>query len=96
VFSCAWQGVRTAGPARPTAGTSVASGFAPGHRQADALSHTVTRIVMEAYAPQFSRYWLPAGDADASRASERDDHDAAERQALEELAERVNAARSIV
>jgi len=51
---------------------------------------------MEAYAPQFSRYWLPAGDADASGASERDDHDAAERQALEELAERVNAARSIV
>ena len=52
---------------------------------------------MDAFASEFSRFWLPAGDRDdIERASGRDDADAAERKALEELVERVNAARSIV
>lgn len=51
---------------------------------------------MDAFAPEFARYWLPAGDGDAARRDRRDEDDAAERRALEELVERVNAARSIV
>jgi hypothetical protein len=52
---------------------------------------------MDMFAPEFSKFWLP--DRDASEALSRDDRDAEARrqqQALEELAERVNAARSIV
>ena len=49
---------------------------------------------METFAPEFSRFWLPVRDGDSH---ERQDEDArAEREALEELVERVNAARSIV
>jgi hypothetical protein len=52
---------------------------------------------MESYAPEFARYWLAAGESDASRHGDRhEDEVRAERQALEELVERVNAARSIV
>jgi hypothetical protein len=52
---------------------------------------------MDTFAPEFARYWLPADDPDAQRAAvEEDDQARAEQQALEELAERVNAARSIV
>jgi len=52
---------------------------------------------METFAPDFSRFWLPGNDRDVERRSDsRDDEVRRERQALEELADRVSAARSIV
>jgi hypothetical protein len=50
---------------------------------------------METFAPEFSRNWLATGEID-SRAERQDDDARAEMKALEELVERVNAARSIV
>jgi hypothetical protein len=56
--------------------------------------------IMDAVAPDFSRYWLAgqAGDANASIAGARDDEPLSPslQEALEALAERINAARSIV
>jgi len=50
---------------------------------------------MDTFAPEFSKYWLP--EASISRADSRaDDDKGAQQAALEELAERVNAARSVV
>ena len=53
---------------------------------------------MDTFAPEFSKFWLPEaarayGDA---RHSVRDEDTGAQKAALEELAERVSAARSIV
>ena len=50
---------------------------------------------MDTFAPEFSKFWLP----EASRThgdSGVDDDKGAQQAALEELAERVNAARSVV
>ena len=56
--------------------------------------------IMEGVAPDFSRYWLAgqAADANASTAGARDDEPLSPsvQEALEALAERINAARSIV
>ena len=52
---------------------------------------------MDTFAPEFSRFWLPGSERDVdSRSDSRDDDVRRERQALEELADRVSAARSIV
>jgi hypothetical protein len=53
---------------------------------------------MDSFAPQFARYWLSgqsegAGDV---RPEHGDDEASAQRAALEELAERVIAARSVI
>lgn len=53
---------------------------------------------MDTFAPEFSRFWLGGGDRKPGT-ERRDDPDADARrqqQALEELAERVTAARSVV
>jgi hypothetical protein len=54
---------------------------------------------MDMYAPELSRFWLPdsTGTDERDVAAARDeDTRRREREALAELAERVNAARSIV
>ena len=52
-------------------------------------------VEMDTFAPEFSKYWLP--EASGSHARVRaDDDKGAQQAALEELAERVNAARSVV
>ncbi len=53
---------------------------------------------MSTYAPEFSQYWLPsrAGAIDEKRTESRDEELRTQQAALEALAERVNAARSIV
>ena len=53
---------------------------------------------METFAPEFAHYWLKgqskgAGDVDSER---RDGEMNAQQAALEELAERVTAARSVI
>ncbi len=53
---------------------------------------------MDTFAPEFSKYWLPEAEgsgSDARRAG-RDDDSCAQQAALEELAERVSAARSVI
>jgi hypothetical protein len=54
---------------------------------------------MDMFAPEFSRFWLPEtkgqDERDVAAASDEDTR-RREREALAELAERVNAARSIV
>ncbi|MCC7325619.1 MAG: hypothetical protein IT521_02290 [Burkholderiales bacterium] len=53
---------------------------------------------MDTFAPEFSRFWLPeAAEArvDAKR-RQRDEESGVQQAALEELAERVSAARSVV
>ncbi len=53
---------------------------------------------MEMFAPEFSQFWLTglsAGDSNASPEL-RDEEARLQHAALEELAERVNAARSVV
>ncbi len=53
---------------------------------------------MDTFAPEFSQFWRsasPAPVADA-KAARRDDDANAQQAALEELAERVSAARSVV
>lgn len=56
--------------------------------------------VMDMFAPEFSRFWLPVRERDDhsqdGREVRRDDEARRQQQALEELAERVTAARSIV
>ena len=52
---------------------------------------------MDTFAPEFSRFWLPATERDGERRhDDRDDEVRRQQKALEELVERVNAARSIV
>ena len=52
---------------------------------------------MDTFAPEFSRFWLPATERDGERRrDDRDDEVRRLQKALEELVERVNAARSIV
>jgi hypothetical protein len=51
-------------------------------------------VAMETFAPEFSKFWLP--EASGAHADARDDDKGAQQAALEELAERVNAARSVV
>jgi hypothetical protein len=55
--------------------------------------------VMDMFAPEFSRFWLPETKGQDERdvpAPGDEDIRRREREALAELAERVNAARSIV
>jgi len=55
---------------------------------------------MEAFAPDFAQFWIAdqAGDSSAARAAYLDDEPVSESQkeALDALAERISAARSIV
>ena len=52
---------------------------------------------MDTFAPEFSRFWLPLTTADSERRQDdREDEVRRQQKALEELTERVNAARSIV
>ncbi|HVE49111.1 MAG TPA: hypothetical protein VNG69_05775 [Casimicrobiaceae bacterium] len=52
---------------------------------------------MDAYAPGFSRYFLATGESDQLLPElDYEDELSAEREALEALVERVNAARTIV
>jgi len=53
---------------------------------------------MDTFAPEFSQFWRPeAGSATSSAlTAQRDDDTGAQKAALEELAERVSAARSVV
>ena len=52
-------------------------------------------VMMDTFAPEFSKFWLPEA-SDAHADSRGDDDKGAQQAALEELAERVNAARSVV
>ena len=49
---------------------------------------------MDTFAPEFSKFWL--AEAAASHVDTRDEESGAQTAALEELAERVSAARSVV
>jgi hypothetical protein len=52
---------------------------------------------MDTFAPEFCRFWLPeAGEEGEGRIQAANDEDVREREALAELVERVNAARSVV
>lgn len=52
---------------------------------------------MDSFAPEFSRFWLLPGDEERVEPARLEDEAAQrQRQALEELAERVTAARTIV
>ena len=51
---------------------------------------------MDSFAPEFSRFWLPMAEADDRPSADRDDEAKRQREALEQLAERVSAARTIV
>ena len=54
---------------------------------------------MDMLAPEFSRFWLTSGDRDSPRSEPSLDPESDARrqqQALEELADRVTAARSVV
>jgi hypothetical protein len=56
-------------------------------------------VVMDMFAPEFSRFWLPETRGQDERdvpVPNDEDTRRREREALAELAERVNAARSIV
>jgi len=60
--------------------------------------HFQVRLAMDTFAPEFSKFWLPEAEglcSDTRRAG-RDDDSCAQQAALEELAERVSAARSVV
>jgi hypothetical protein len=53
--------------------------------------------IMDSFAPEFSRYWLPTREAEErAQADRREDEARRQREALEELAERVTAARTVV
>lgn len=52
--------------------------------------------VMETFAPEFSRFWLHVVEQAGDRREDREDEARRQQQALEELAERVTAARSVV
>jgi len=49
---------------------------------------------MDTFAPEFSKYWL--ADAATAKADAREEDTGAQQAALQELAERVSAARSVV
>jgi hypothetical protein len=49
---------------------------------------------MDTFAPEFSKYWLP--EAVTAKGEARDEDTGAQQAALQELAERVSAARSVV
>ena len=53
---------------------------------------------MGTFAPEFSQYWMSgrAAAGDGAQVESRDDDGGAQQAALEELAERVNAARSVL
>ena len=52
---------------------------------------------METFAPEFSQFWRPeAVSTSGVLVAQRDDDTGAQKAALEELAERVSAARSVV
>ncbi|HTQ00339.1 MAG TPA: hypothetical protein VMN56_13505 [Casimicrobiaceae bacterium] len=52
---------------------------------------------MDTFAPEFSKFWLAEGKTAAADAGRRGDEDASKlKAALEELADLVSAARSIV
>jgi hypothetical protein len=52
---------------------------------------------MDTFAPEFSRFWLSVTERDGERRrDEREDDVRRQQKALEELVERVNAARSVV
>ncbi|MFO1414656.1 MAG: hypothetical protein U1F10_12275 [Burkholderiales bacterium] len=48
---------------------------------------------MDTFAPEFSKFWLPES---AANRDARDEDTGAQQAALQELAERVTAARSVV
>jgi hypothetical protein len=57
----------------------------------------VARLEMETFAPEFSQFWRPETAASSGAlVAQRDDDTGAQKAALEELAERVSAARSVV
>jgi len=57
----------------------------------------VARLAMDTFAPEFSQFWRPdAGSATSSALTAQRDDTGAQKAALEELAERVSAARSVV
>ena len=51
---------------------------------------------MDTFSPEFSKFWVAAGSSDDAVTAVAGDDDQAQRVALEELAERVSAARSII
>ena len=51
---------------------------------------------METFAPEFSRYWLPNEVESERRHDAGEDEVTRQQKALEELAERVTAARTII
>ena len=52
---------------------------------------------MDTFAPEFSRFWLPATEGEGVHAHDAGPDDVRnEQKALEELAERVTAARSVI
>jgi len=55
---------------------------------------TQPRSIMDTFAPEFSKFWL--SDATSAANDARDDDAGAQQAALQELAERVSAARSVV
>jgi hypothetical protein len=57
------------------------------------LLHAI-EVNMDTFAPEFSKFWLP--DAAIAKADARDEDTGAQQAALQELAERVSAARSVV
>ena len=59
---------------------------------------STVEAAMNTFAPEFSKFWLPesAGTRGDAGHSLRDEDTGAQKAALEELAERVSAARSIV
>ena len=50
---------------------------------------------MESFAPEFAHYWLPSQAADVGDAKDDRRDDDAQQAALEALADRVSAARSV-
>jgi hypothetical protein len=63
----------------------------------DQASSAAKEAIMDSFAPEFSRYWLPTREREEqAQAERRDDEARLQRDALEQLAERVTAARTIV
>jgi hypothetical protein len=63
----------------------------------DETSSEAKEAIMDSFAPEFSRYWLPTRESEQRSPTDRcDDEAQRQREALEKLAERVTAARTIV
>jgi hypothetical protein len=63
----------------------------------DCESSEADEAIMDSFAPEYFRYWLPARESEERALADRRDEDARQQQeALEQLAERVTAARSII